>query len=198
MFWTEDINELFKAELIPTDYMTIDDKLNTLTRLIIFVCLILVFLLQDTKILLLMIILVLIIIVIWSYQNTSEADTASFTNEKHIEVINQKICTKPSKDNPFMNPSLLDLKYGATETSGACPVTDNMEKMDELFDTTMYKNADDIYNRSSSNRQFYTVPGSSIPNDQASFANWLYNRGKSCKESNETQCYNNLYTEMRR
>ena len=198
MFWTEDINELFKPTLIPTDYMTIDDKLNTLTRLIIFICIILALILQDTKIVLLMIILVLIIIVIWYYQNSTKRETDQFTNDKHIDVIDQKVCTKPTKDNPFMNPSLLDLTYGATESGGACPISDNMEKVDELYDSTMYKNADDIYNRTSSNRQFYTVPGSSIPNDQNTFANWLYNRGPSCKQNNGVQCYNNIYTDMRR
>ena len=31
-------------------------------------------------------------------------------------------------------------------------------------------------------RQFYTMPISSVPNDQTAFANWLYGTENTCKE----------------
>ncbi len=37
MFWTSDINQLLKPTLIPKDYMSDEEKLNTIVRLIIFI-----------------------------------------------------------------------------------------------------------------------------------------------------------------
>jgi hypothetical protein len=199
MFWTNDINELFKPILIPTDYMTMDEKLNTLTRLVIFVCLVVALVLQDFKIILLMIILILFITLLYRFTNTHTEEIDAFLNENKLQVIDNKVCNKPTRDNPFMNPNMLDIREDAN-TPKACPLTDSnvATDVDEIYNSTMFRNVDDIYDRSTSRRQFYTVPGSSIPNDQTTFANWLYKRGKTCKENNGDQCYNNMYSEMNR
>ncbi len=196
MFWIEDINELFKPILIPTDYMSIDEKLNALTRLIILVCVVLSLIMRDSRILLLMIILIIIIFIIYNYQNKYKKETYTFLDEKNIDVVNNKICVKPTKHNPFMNPVLTDINNDA---DGACPITDNkiMNQMEDIYETSMFQNTDDIYNSSTSSRQFYTIPSSKIPNDQTLFANWLYNRGPTCKENNGEQCYNNIYKDLR-
>ena len=49
-----------------------------------------------------------------------------------------------------------------------------------------------LFNNKSSQRQFYTLPSTTIPNDQGGFANWLYNRGPSCKQGNGDQCWRNV------
>ena len=46
----------------------------------------------------------------------------------------------------------------------------------------------DIYNNRNSQRQYYTMPNTQIPNDQTSFARWLYATPPSCKEGNGLQC----------
>lgn len=195
MFWTQNISKLFEPVLLPTDYMTIDDKLNALTRLIIFVCLILALILQDARMLLLMIILVLLIVIVYNYQNkfTSKAD--SFLNKKEIDVVDNVICNKPTKNNPFMNPNLLDM----FDDIPACPVWNQNvnQQIDDMFDSGMYRNSDDIYDRTTSKRQFYTMPSTTIPNDRTAYANWLYNREPTCKENNGAQCYENLYNDLR-
>ena len=52
---------------------------------------------------------------------------------------------------------------------------------------------DDIYSKYNSQRQFYTMPNTSIPNKQKEFALWLYNRGPTCKEGNGYQCFANMH-----
>jgi hypothetical protein len=196
MFWIYDISQLFKPVLIPTDYMTIEEKLNTLTRLIIFICIILALILQEVRIILLMIILVIVIIVIYNFQNNYTKGVDSFLNENNLQVVDNSICTKPTKDNPFMNPTLTSI---GEDSPKACPITNKQvaENIDDILDSSIFKNVDDIYDRSTSKRQFYTVPGNKIPNDQTTFANWLYGRAKSCKEENGDQCYKNIYTDLR-
>lgn len=198
MFWTEDINELFKPVLIPTDYMSFDEKLNSLTRLIIFVSIILALILRDTKILLLMILLIIIVFIIYNYQKKYKFETDSFLNKNTIDIIDNKICVKPTKNNPFMNPNLTDINL-EEDVYGACSISNSkiINEIDNLYETSMFQNVDDIYNTQTSSRQFYTIPSSKIPNDQTLFANWLYNRGPTCKENNGIVCYNNLYKDLR-
>lgn len=197
MFWTDDINILFDPVLFPSNDMQIDEKLNAVTRLIIFICVIIALLLRDIKFILLMIILVLGIIVLYKYQDNLYKVTDKFLNDKNLKVVDKKICKKPTKNNPFMNPMMSDKLEN--EDYSACPSYTQpiSEEVDELYDTSMYTNVDDIYNRNTGIRQFYTVPGNKIPNEQTVFANWLYNRGKSCKENNGIRCYDNLYRDLR-
>jgi hypothetical protein len=46
---------------------------------------------------------------------------------------------------------------------------------------------DDLFNRNTSQRQFYTTPVTTIPNDQTGFARWLYKLPETCKE-NQSNC----------
>lgn len=201
MFWTEDISVLLKPVLIPTDYMSFDEKINALTRLIIFIGLISALILQDSRIILLVIILVIILAIIYQYYITYQIDVKeSFLNEKDLDIVDNMICVKPTKNNPLMNPNLIEIvDYDKYDISGACPSYSGQtaEDIDEIFERSMFLNATDIYNRGSSKRQFYTVPVNKIPNDQEMFANWLYNRGPSCKENNGLKCYINIHRDLR-
>lgn len=201
MFWTQNINILLQPVLIPTDYMSDDDKLNALTRLVIFVCTIFALILQDTKIILFMIIIVIAIVIIHSFQNRFRTQTESFLNKNNLDVVENKTCIKPTKENPFMNPiiPLVFEKSDITGSSGACSINNSkiQDQIDTLYDESMYRDSDDIYDRTTGKRQFYTVPGSRIPNDQSVFANWLYNRGQTCKENNGERCYDNMYRDLR-
>lgn len=199
MFWTEDYSELVKPILIPTDYMTIEEKLNTIVRLILFISIICALIFNDSRIILFMIILIILIAIIYNYNKSFKNKTETYLNEKSLDIINNNTCIKPVNDNPFMNPNIVDIKYNPHESDiMACPI--NHEKInkecDNIFNSKIYRNADDIYDRSSLKRQFYTVPSSTIPNDRKTFTDWLYYRGKSCKENNGIQCYNNLYTPL--
>ena len=64
--------------------------------------------------------------------------------------------------------------------------------MTNLFN--LYKDVSDIFSKNNSQRQFYTTPVTTIPNDQGSFADWLYKTPPTCKENNGNQCVaNNFY-----
>jgi hypothetical protein len=191
MFWTEDINELFKPILIPTEYMTIEEKFNSITRLVLFICIILALVFQDSRIILLMIILLLIIIIIYQFQKQSTRDAYKVLEANDVKVVDNEVCTKPSIHNPFMNPNIVNLNQYK-----ACPITDRktIEEAEKLFDDTMFRNVDDVYDKNTGKRHFYTVPVTTIPNDQTKFAKWLYNIGKSCKEGNGDHCFKNIYT----
>ena len=58
---------------------------------------------------------------------------------------------------------------------------------------SLFRDVNDLFGKNNSQRQFYTVPGNSIPNDQDTFAKWLYATPKTCKEGNGLQCAANMY-----
>ena len=99
-------------------------------------------------------------------------------------------CRVPTKENPFMNPTLDD--YGNNSSPAkSCPSYNNkgvQRRVEELFNEDLYRDVKDVFNKNNSQRQFYTVPGSNVPNDQSSFANWLYGTPPTCKEGNGIAC----------
>jgi hypothetical protein len=194
MIWYNDLNELIKPVLIPTESMTFEDKLNTIIRLILFTGIISAFIFNDSRYILFIIIMLVISIIIYNFHNNKIAISEKFLEEKNIDIIDNKICTKPTIENPFMNPNINDITYNSDRPE-ACSI-DNAkvsELISDKFYARVFRQAGDIYGTMSSERQFYTVPSTSIPNDQTSYAEWLYKTGKSCKENNGEQCYNNLY-----
>ena len=62
----------------------------------------------------------------------------------------------------------------------------------EFENSAIKSEINDIYERNFSERQFYTVPATTIPNDRKSYEQWLYYRDKTCKENNGIQCYKNI------
>ena len=93
-----------------------------------------------------------------------------------------------NKHNPYNNPSMLLDKQGTTEHNY------DYDKADDMFYSNTFQEYDDIYQTGLSRRQFYTIPGPTIPNDREKLANWLYNnRGEgSCKEGNSDRCLKNI------
>jgi hypothetical protein len=101
------------------------------------------------------------------------------------------IVTRPSAANPFMNVLLDEIKYNPTRPS-ADFATDpnNTAVLDDFFRVQWTSDPTDVFGRSQGQRQFYTMPSTSIPNDQGSFQNWLYLLpGKTCKEGGRDACY---------
>jgi hypothetical protein len=98
--------------------------------------------------------------------------------------------TMPSNRNPFMNVLIDEIKYNPGRGT-AIPVTDPLTKikLDDFFRTDFASDPTDVFGKTQSQRQFITMPSTSIPNDQDSYQNWLYKiPGKTCKEGGREAC----------
>jgi len=94
-------------------------------------------------------------------------------------------CRKPTHDNPLMNPSVIE--FGNGDPPAACNANDD-EIKDNIkvnFDHKLFRNVDDLWERTNSQRQFYTVSNTAIPNNAVEFAHWLYGGTKVCKTDQE-------------
>jgi len=98
--------------------------------------------------------------------------------------------TGPTNNNPFMNVLINEIadypKKPPAKYSASAPVKDTL---DSRFKVSVYSDPGDVWNRNQGQRQFYTMPSTSIPNDRESYQNWLYRTpGKTCKEGNTSVC----------
>jgi hypothetical protein len=98
--------------------------------------------------------------------------------------------TLPTARNPFMNVLIDEIKYNPTRPA-ATSVSDPMVQisLDDFFRTEFARDPTDVFGRNQSQREFITMPSTSIPNDVDSYQNWLYKiPGKTCKEGGREAC----------
>lgn len=199
-FWYTDISILYEkysiTEIFPSKRFDILRKLNAIVRLSILYTLVMYALKREQKYLVIPLIVMGITWLIWYRQDDIHVD--SVMKESMSDKIDDLVkindlnteCRVPTKDNPFMNPTLDD--YGNNSSSPkSCPSYNNkgvQRRVEELFNEDLYRDVKDVFNKNNSQRQFYTVPGSNVPNDQSSFANWLYGTPPTCKEGNGIAC----------
>jgi hypothetical protein len=98
--------------------------------------------------------------------------------------------TLPSPANPFMNVLVHEVKYNPTRGSAAevdCPVV--KDTLENYYRVQWWADPTDVFGKSQGQRQFYTMPSTSIPSDRQSFQDWLYLiPGKTCKEGGRDAC----------
>ena len=171
-FWLNDISVLFNnyTEFYPKKNMTQNEKANSLMRLAIYYGSLLVIFNLDSSWLSISILLICLSIFIGT--------TESFISE------NNK-CTKPTKNNPYMNFTLGDHINNPNKPK-ACKLTNEIRK-EELKHFRKNINGDsvinkfDLYSRNNNDRNFYTMPSTTLVNDQEAFAKFLYGDFGKCK-----------------
>ena len=98
--------------------------------------------------------------------------------------------TIPSPRNPFMNILVDEIKSNPNRGQAA-PVDTPVvkETLDDYFRVNWFSDPTDVFGRNQSQREFITMPSTTIPNDRESFQNWLYKiPGKTCKEGGREAC----------
>lgn len=107
------------------------------------------------------------------------------------DVIGLRDRTYPTDANPFMNVLVNEVLDNPGRGAAATVDTSAMARqMSDEFQTRMYGDPTDVYQHTQDQRVWSTGPITSIPNDQGSFANWLYRvPGRTCKEGNNAACF---------
>jgi len=98
--------------------------------------------------------------------------------------------TVPTARNPFMNVLIDEIKYNPRRPAAASVLDPNVQvSLDDFFRTEFARDPTDVFGRNQSQRQFITMPSTSIPNDVDSYQKWLYKiPGKTCKEGGREAC----------
>jgi hypothetical protein len=188
-FWANDISILFSPdrihEFFPNKDMTKDEKLNALTRLSFYLGIILSFYHSDQRYLLIFAVTLAFTYFLFRFADNN-VTTENKSSEKQIEEI-ENTCSRPTEDNPFMNFTMYDRITENSDKLPACNIDDPeiKKEIEDYFDNNLYKDVSDVFNKRNSQRQFYTMPSTTVVNDQEGFAKWLYNSPQTCKENSE-------------
>ena len=189
-------------EVVPSKEFDFNRKLNSLLRLSIYYSII-NYLFDKTKTNIFYIPFVVSIVTFILSNRYRETFTDKITkdlmnnknyNQESIQELKGN-CKIPTKDNPFMNPEIYDYNTDKVKEESCTSYNNKGIQMyeDKLFNKGLYRDVNDIFGKNNSQRQFYTVPGNSIPNRQGDFAKWLYSTPKTCKEGNGLQCAANMF-----
>ena len=105
------------------------------------------------------------------------------------QVIGDKV-TYPTAKNPFMNVLVDEIKYNPYRSKAASTFDPEVAVgLEDYFKTQFINDPTDVFGKSQSQRQFYTTPSTTVPNDQGSYQDWLYKiPGKTCKEGGREAC----------
>lgn len=199
--WIKNIEVLYEPQNL-TDFFPIknqsrSERLNSLVRLSAYISLALVIYHNNVKYSL---IFVFILFLTWALYNNNPTPNPTPNPTKTVENLeNQKQinkpynCTMPTLDNPFMNATMKD--FMNVDDNGkiidrpeACDPNDPTIKkdIDSKFNNDLFKDVSDIFGKMNSQRQFYTMPSTQIPNDPNNdFGKWLYNSSQTCKENSD-------------
>ena len=171
----------------PTYDMTTVEKLNSIVRLSIYIGIILYAITNEYKYL--FIIIIILLFTLFIFKNQKDNIELYFNSyDSRVNKVNRlnlekKKCTEPTYNNPFMNINKIT---DDRERPEACTSWDNkdiQESIENKFNFNLYRDVSDLFNRNNSQREYYTMPSTTIPNKQTEFAKWCYNTGPTCKES---------------
>lgn len=193
MFWTDDLLRFITPynymSFLPNKNMDIEEQLNSLARMALYFSCVMIFLKRDVKYIFFFVTIALFTMGVMYFRREQEKNEQFALDKLNLKKRYNKYCYVPTQNNPFMNVSHDDMVNFANRPK-ACDVRSKQVqyKMKKHFDKNLYRNADDIFHKQASDRQFVTNPVTTIPNDQEGFANWLYKTEKTCKEGNMTKC----------
>ena len=183
-FWADDISILYDMdrlrEFYPSPDMTDVEKLNCIVRFSLFLG-ILLYLYHSKPIYFYIPIVIMTSTYLFrEIRNRKELKLEDFKNKNKVK---EEKCSKPTSNNPFMNPNFVTDNFETKEKPCNPLETEVQKDIDIKFNENLFKDVSDVYGRINSDRQFYTVPVSQIPNKQKEFGEWLYG-GKTCKGDN--------------
>jgi hypothetical protein len=183
-FWINDITILMnKHQLIlwPTNEMTMNEKLNAITRLVILLCITGFIATQNMNFVWISIVTIACIVVY--YKLTIE-------KPETFEIQKMEHHTIPTDTNPMMNVLLPELN-GNPKRKSALQYSHETEKLinnkvkkhiSKNVDPRIFQGINNELDLEYSMRNFYTTASTTIPNDQEGFGKFCYGEMISAKE----------------
>lgn len=172
--WTQDFKILFQKsfDILPSNSMSFNRKLNALTRFLIILSIVFFMMYGNSKVFFAPLVFMFFVFVIFAASDEEKLDTFAVKPEN---------CKEPTINNPFMNLLLTDInkENGRKESYDT---DDVKEEIRDNFNSNLYFEADDIFQKNNSQRQFYTLPNTKASNKQSELGQWLYGTGPTLKE----------------
>lgn len=222
-FWGENPNIFFDKDYIleffPVEPMTYEQKMNAVSRLIIFLTVVGFGVTYNVNLLLISLVILGFIYLLYNYQKKEfqrKAYLENFADSPAMAALQsrgeniapfEEVFDKPTVHNPFANVLVTDYDYNPHKKPAA-PSYDENVNQDILKQAKEWVNqanpsqpniADKLFRGlgeemefQQSLRQFTSNPSTTIPNDQKGFAEFCYGEMISAKEGNVFSLARNL------
>lgn len=209
-------------EFFPVDCMTYNQKLNAISRTILILTLLSFLFTRRVRILIIGAIILVSIYLLHFYKTKEQEKTRELKDKTNaiegfenpgLEVLKKYpnsppvVFDTPTSSNPFSNVLIPDYEYN-TDKKPAPPsfntnINDTILKQakemviqsnpgqPDIADK-LFKDLGEQFVFEQSLQPFYSNPATTIPNDQAGFADFCYGSMVSCKEGNLFACARNL------
>ena len=198
--WFEDIQGFITQNnyknFFPSKEMTFSEQLNSLLRFAIYFSILVFVLRKDINIFFIVVFMAGFTYLLNTVDIKNKRRERFYLERKNLErdPISKELCTKPTQNNPFMNVLVSDYGKNPDRKQACNPIKGKTKKIiKKYFDNNLYRDVSDVYNKIASDRNYYTTPITTIPNDQKGFAEFCYPQKDSCKQGNGNQCYGNVY-----
>lgn len=167
-YWFKNPLILFQnmKDFFPRQDLSNVDKVNALARLSIYYSILIIILKLDTKYLSLSVCLLFLSFLLGGSESFISSDP--------------KKCTRPTKENPFMNFTVGDHIINPNKPP-ACPLDNIRDEQIKNYRFNMIVDPIDLYGKTITDRNFYTLPSTTIVNDQEGFLKYLYGDFGKCK-----------------
>jgi len=214
-FWGTNPNILFEPnsilQLFPIPSMSYNEKLNSISRLVILLTLLFYFVYRKIRV---FIIGFLTLGAIWymNYTQQKPPKKVRFKEEFTSDVVKDflkerglspMLFSDPTPDNPLQNVLITDYDAAPDKKPAAAAYTaesqkavldytknmiDSVNPEQPKISSKLFRSLEDNLQFEQSMRPFYSNPSTTIPNDQGAFADFCYGSMVSCKEGNPFAC----------
>ena len=215
-FWIYDpyvlLDKNTLLDLWPLESMTREEKLNAISRFVIYTTLVSIFLFRSIKIVLTGIITLVILVITYCILNNRSKklmnDTLreGFSDESLYEKFKTSY-TNPTTQNPIMNVLLPEIQDNPQRLQAAPAYNKAVEKEinesainlvktnfdDQSIDEKLFNDLGDKFQFEQSMRQFYATANTRVPNNQKDFAQFCYGNMASCRDGDVEECYKSSY-----
>ena len=194
LFWKDDISILYNVdrltEFFPSSDMNFDEKLNALVRLCTYAGVLLYLYHRNKDYLYLPIIMMGASLFLHKM--------SSYERNEHFQIVKKNVDPKkftlPTVNNPFMNYNVMS---NNVNKKPAADIESVKQDINNKFDEGLYKNVDDVFDKTHSNRQYFTMPWTGASNKQGDFSKWLYNDVNNTCKVDQDKCGKSIYEDLR-
>jgi hypothetical protein len=185
--WYQNIRVLLlrPKEIIPTRDQSDAERVNAIVRLVLYCSAVVALIRGNAMYLVLGLAIITIVSLSFALGGKKKIKNESYANLRPDSVKRaRKMSSPPTKDNPYSNATvgaLLDDPGRAPASGYDSPGVANQQR--KFFNQGLFRNLDDVYEKSNSQRQFLTMPSTTAAPDTIAFAHFCAgSRGKTCKE----------------
>jgi Family of unknown function (DUF5762) len=165
MFWFSDPSILFRSDtwfaFVPTAGMKVDDALNSVVRFTVYLSILLFLCSMEVKYFVYVPVVMAITVALHELYPNTKKITEPFRMGTAVSGYTGDDVTLPTQDNPFMNPTLVDINENPKKPRAADPTDIKVrDQVNKQFAQTsnVYLDTTDIFQLMTAQRNFYTVP----------------------------------------